>query len=145
MNKLILFVISLPISFQFIASDIEGHSDVHDLMAYVLDPAAEVIWDSAGYVITEEGEFNLEPTDEEGWNKVKYGAKVISESSFLLSLPDRAVDQTQWIALSTMLKGIGESAFKAAENQDSEELFKIGAELYQVCVACHQAYWIKEE
>ena len=44
-----------------------------------------------------------------------------------------------------MLKGIGESAFKAAENQDSEELFKIGAELYQVCVACHQAYWIKEE
>ena len=29
----------------------------------------------------------LEPTDEEGWNKVKYGAKVISESSFLLSLP----------------------------------------------------------
>lgn len=145
MNKLILFVISLPISFQFIASDIEGHSDVHDLMAYVLDPAAEVIWDSAGYIITEEGEFNLEPTDEEGWNKVKYGAKVISESSFLLSLPDRAVDQTQWIALSTMLKGIGESAFKAAENQDSEELFKIGAELYQVCVACHQAYWIKEE
>ena len=74
MNKLILFVISLPISFQFIASDIEGHSDVHDLMAYVLDPAAEVIWDSAGYIITEEGEFNLEPTDEEGWNKVKYGA-----------------------------------------------------------------------
>ena len=145
MNKLILFVISLPISFQFIASDIEDHSDVHDLMAYVLDPAAEVIWDSAGYIITEEGEFNLEPTDEEGWIKVKYGAKVISESSFLLSLPDRAVDQTQWIALSTMLKGIGESAFKAAENQDSEELFKIGAELYQVCVACHQAYWIKEE
>ena len=145
MNKLILFVISLPISFQFIASDIEGHSDVHDLMAYVLDPAAEVIWVSACYIITEEGEFNLEPTDEEGWNKVKYGAKVISESSFLLSLPDRAVDQTQWIALSTMLKGIGESAFKAAENQDSEELFKIGAELYQVCVACHQAYWIKEQ
>jgi type V secretory pathway adhesin AidA len=26
-----------------------------------------------------------------------------------------------------------------------EDLFKIGAELYQVCVACHQTYWIKEE
>jgi hypothetical protein len=126
-------------------SNEENHSDIHDLMAYVLDPAAETIWDSAGFVITEEGELNLEPTDQEGWDKVKFGAKVISESSYLLSMPDRAVDQTQWVALSMALRVIGERAFKAAENKDSEDLFKIGAELYQVCVACHQNYWIKED
>ena len=145
MKKLFLCVIALPLSFQIAASEIEGHTDIHDVMAYVLDPAAEAIWDSAGYVITEEGEVNLAPTDQEGWDKVKNGAKVISESSYLLSMPERALDQTQWIALSMALKDMGERAFKAAENEDAEDLFKIGAELYQVCVACHQTYWIKEE
>ena len=141
MKKSCLLVLAVTFSFQLLSSE-EG-SEVHDLMAYVLDPAAEVIWDSAGFVITEEGETNLAPTNQEGWDKVKHGAKVISESSYLLSMPERAVDQAQWVALSMALKGMGEKAFSAAENEDSEALFEIGAELYQICVACHQIYWIK--
>jgi len=141
-KKSCLLVLAVTFSFQLLSSE-EG-SEVHDLMAYVLDPAAEAIWDSAGFVITEEGETNLAPTNQEGWDKVKHGAKVISESSYLLSMPERAVDQAQWVALSMALKGMGEKAFKAAENEDSEALFEIGAELYQICVACHQIYWIKE-
>ncbi len=142
MKKSCLLVLAVTFSFQLLSS--EEDSEVHDLMAYVLDPAAEAIWDSAGFVITEEGETNLAPTNQEGWDKVKHGAKVISESSYLLSMPERAVDQAQWVALSMALKGMGEKAFKAAENEDSEALFEIGAELYQICVACHQIYWIKE-
>jgi len=141
-KKSCLLVLAVTFSFQLLSS--EDGSEVHDLMAYVLDPAAEAIWDSAGFVITEEGETNLAPTNQEGWDKVKHGAKVISESSYLLSMPERAVDQAQWVALSMALKGMGEKAFKAAENEDSEALFEIGAELYQLCVACHQIYWIKE-
>ena len=142
MKKSCLLVLAVTFSFQLLSS--EDGSEVHDLMAYVLNPAAEAIWDSAGFVITEEGETNLAPTNQEGWDKVKHGAKVISESSYLLSMPERAVDQAQWVALSMALKGMGEKAFKAAENEDSEALFEIGAELYQLCVACHQIYWIKE-
>ena len=142
MKKSCLLVLAVTFSFQLLPS--EDGSEVHDLMAYVLDPAAEAIWDSAGFVITEEGETNLAPTNQEGWDKVKHGAKVISESSYLLSMPERAVDQAQWVALSMALKGMGVKAFKAAENEDSEALFEIGAELYQLCVACHQIYWIKE-
>ena len=141
MKKSCLFIFAVTFSFQLLASGED--SEVHDLMAYVLDPAAEAIWDSAGFVITEEGETNLAPTNQEGWDKVKHGAKVISESSYLLSMPERAVDQAQWVALSMALKGMGEKAFTAAENKDSEALFEIGAELYQICVACHQIYWIK--
>jgi len=141
-KKNCLLVLAVTFSFHLMSS--EEDSEVHDLMAYVLDPAAEAIWDSAGFVITEEGETNLAPTNQEGWDKVKHGAKVISESSYLLSMPERAVDQAQWVALSMALKGMGEKAFKAAENEDSEALFEIGAELYQICVACHQIYWVKE-
>lgn len=145
MRKLGFFFILLCLSWKGFTKETAEHSEIHDLMAYLLNPAAEAIWDSAGYVITEEGEFNLEPTDQEGWDKVKHGAKVISESSYLLSMPNRAVDNVQWVALSMALKGMGERALEAAENEDSEELFKVGADLYQVCVACHQTYWITEE
>ena len=54
------------------------HSDMHDFMAHLLTPASEAIWESSGYVITEEGELSLEPTNEEEWERVLYGAKVIT-------------------------------------------------------------------
>ena len=112
-------------------------------MAHLLDPAAEAIWDSAGFVITEEGEFSLEPKNQEEWDKVLYGAKVISESAFLLSRPEISKNRKDWIAVSSLLETTGDKAFLAAEKKDVEELFKAGAEIYQVCVACHQTYMNK--
>ena len=53
-------------------------------------------------------------------------------------------DRSQWLGFSQALKAIGEEAFIAAENKDSEELFRVGADLYQDCVACHKVYWIKD-
>ena len=122
MRKLGFFLILFFISLEGYTKKTEENSEIHDLMAYLLDPAAEAIWNSAGYVITEEGEFNLEPTDQEGWDKVKHGAKVISESSHLLSMPNRAVDNVQWVTFSMALKEMGERALQAAEKKDSEEL-----------------------
>ena len=49
---------------------------MHDLMAHFITPAAERIWESAGSVITEEGEISLEPKDDEGWSEVIFGAQV---------------------------------------------------------------------
>ena len=42
---------------------------MHDLMNWVLNRAAEAIWDSAGYVVTEKGETDLSPTTEAKWQK----------------------------------------------------------------------------
>ena len=44
---------------------------MHDLMNWVLNRAAEAIWDSAGYVVTEKGETDLSPTKEAKWQKSK--------------------------------------------------------------------------
>lgn len=138
-SKLSLLTLLLLIIFPSFSAE-EDHSEIHDLMAHLLDPAAEAIWDSAGFVITEEGEFSLEPKNQEEWDKVLYGAKVISESAFLLSRPEISKNRKDWIAVSGLLKVVGDKAFEAAERQDVEELFKVGADLYQVCVACHQTY-----
>jgi len=122
----------------------EEESEVHDVMAYVLDPAARGIWNFSGSYVTEEGEFRLEPTSDEGWERIMQSAKTVSEVSYLLSLPSRSEGRPLWLAFSSSLEVIGDKAFEAAEHQDPEELFKVGAELYQVCVACHKAYWVKD-
>ena len=139
MKNLLLISFALTLS-PFSAANEDEHSDMHDLMAHLLTPASEAIWESSGYVITEEGEFSLEPTSEAEWQRVLYGAKVITESAYLLNIPSRSKGRKDWIILSNLLKDVGNKAFDAAEQKNAESLFEIGAELYQVCVACHQVY-----
>ena len=136
-----LFLLSFALTFSpFNVANEDEHSDMHDFMAHLLTPASEAIWESSGYVITEEGEFSLEPTNEEEWERVLYGAKVITESASLLSIPSRSKNRNEWIVFAGLLEGVGQKAFEAAERKDVDALFEIGAELYQVCVACHQVY-----
>ncbi len=139
MKNLILLSFTLTFSLFNVANEDE-HSDMHDFMAHLLTPASEAIWESSGYVITEEGEFSLEPTNEEEWERVLYGAKVITESASLLSIPSRSKNRKEWIIFAGLLEDVGQKAFEAAERKDVNALFEIGAELYQVCVACHQVY-----
>ena len=139
MKKLVLLFFVFSLSTFNLANEDE-HSDMHDFMAHLLTPASEAIWESSGYVITEEGEFSLEPTNEEEWERVLYGAKVITESASLLSIPSRSKNRNEWIVFAGLLEEVGQKAFDAAERNDVNALFDIGAELYQVCVACHQVY-----
>ena len=139
MKKLVLLFFVFSLSTFNLANEDE-HSDMHDFMAHLLTPASEAIWESSGYVITEEGEFSLEPTNEEEWDRVLYGAKVITESASLLSIPSRSKNRNEWIVFAGLLEEVGHKAFRAAEKKDVEALFEVGAELYQVCVACHQVY-----
>ena len=139
MKNLVLLLFTLTFS-PFNVANEDEHSDMHDFMAHLLTPASEAIWESSGYVITEEGEFSLEPTNEEEWERVLYGAKVITESASLLSIPSRSKNRNEWIVFAGLLEGVGQRAFEAAERKDVDALFEIGAELYQVCVACHQVY-----
>ena len=102
MNALrdLLICISLAfLSFNSFSGEEHDH-DMHDLMAHLLTPASEKIWESTGFVITEEGEFSLEPTDQEGWDEVIFGAQVIIESSYLLTRPERSLGRQDWIAFS---------------------------------------------
>ena len=112
-------------------------------MAWVIEPAADNIWDSSGSVVTLEGEISLTPTTREDWEALKNSAMVIAESGQMLSLSKRALDEYGWKTMSELLTKNGLETFQAAEEQDSIRLFKLGAELYQVCVSCHEAYWLK--
>ena len=116
----IFLFLSLLSSPAFTEEDHDHDHDMHDLMAHLMTPASEKIWESTGFVITEEGEFSLEPKDQAGWDEVIFGAQVIIESSYLLQRSDRSLGRQDWIEFSRLLKPIGERALTAAENKNSD-------------------------
>ena len=75
----------------------------HDLMAWVIDPAADTIWDSSGSVVTLQGERSLAPTTREDWEALKHSALVIAESGQMLSLSKIALDEYGWKNMSELL------------------------------------------
>lgn len=118
--------------------------DVEYLMHYVLEPAADKIWDSAGSVFTEAGEEALHPKTDEGWISVEHAAAVISESGNLLMIPGRTPAAADWTEYSQGLVDTGKTVLAAAQAKDPDALFETGGHLYNVCVACHQVYWRDE-
>ncbi|MFK7865283.1 MAG: hypothetical protein AB8B95_13775 [Pseudohongiellaceae bacterium] len=114
--------------------------DVKQLMALVLEPASDTLWDSGGWVLDASGYEELYPTTDEGWDFVRAQAAVVVESGNMLSLPGRAVDNDAWMIYSEGLSEAGLNAMAAAESQNKEDFFQAGAKLYSVCTACHQAY-----
>ena len=125
--------------------------DLHDTMTWVLDPAADAIWGATGFVITDAGEESLAPTDDEGWMRVKHGAAVLAESGNLLLMEHLLPEATDdagldaWREYATGMTRIAREAMQAADDKDDTALFEIGGNLYNVCVACHQAYARDEE
>lgn len=116
--------------------------DMKTLMSHVIEAAAEVPWDSAGEVVTAEGVEDLAPTDDEGWLHVEAAGATLVEAGNLLLMPGRDPGKDDWKEFSKSLSATGHQVMAAAKARDKEALFQAGADLYSVCVACHQAYVI---
>lgn len=119
-------------------------TNLHDLMTWVIDPAAEAIWDSAGTIITQDSRTELAPTTDAGWAEVKHNAMIIAVAGNLLLMPDKTKNNNHWVEIAQGLSAIGLQAANAADAQDADELFEVGGRLYNVCVACHQRYLIDQ-
>lgn len=110
------------------------------LMAEVVEPAANVYWDAVGTVIDKRGTVEKSPKSDEEWNAVRNSAMLVAESGNLMMIEPRAIDRGQWMALSRGLIDAGERARKAAESKNRTAVFDAGADLYDACVNCHSKY-----
>ncbi len=118
-------------------------ADTKQLMAAVLEPAAEVYWDAVGTVLDETGTREWAPTTGEEWEAVRNAAFVLAESGNLLMVEGRAVDGDGWMAMSRALVEVGRRAIAAAEARDPGAVFTVGGDVYEACTACHAAYAIE--
>lgn len=123
--------------------------DMIETMNWVLDPAADVIWANAGWEITAEGEKELWPTTEEGWNDLIHASATVSEAGNLLMIPGRVEGPDgrgeDWNAYAQALVETGQQLLKASQERDKQAIFDLGGQLYRVCVACHTHYAYPEE
>ncbi len=121
----------------------QATSTIHDFMVWGMEPAADVIWGSAGFILTEEGEVDLQPTTQEGWDAVRNAATVVAETGNLLMTPGYRADTDDWVEYSAGIIRAGLKAREAAMAQDADALFDAGGQLYNVCRACHNKYIIE--
>lgn len=110
------------------------------LMTMVLEPAADSLWDNAGWIESAAGYEELYPTTDEGWDFMVAQSALVAESGNLLALPGRAVDDDAWLIYSEGMIEAGMMAMDAAQRRHEEDFFQAGAQLYSVCRACHQTY-----
>jgi mono/diheme cytochrome c family protein len=113
---------------------------VKQVMEWVIDPAADVIWDSVKSVITEKGTQEIAPKTDADWDKVRDAAATLIEASNALMIEGRARDKKEWMAAARRLGDASNQALKAAQAKNSVALFDEGGNIYKTCAACHAQY-----
>jgi hypothetical protein len=115
-------------------------ADLKQLMNSVIDPAADVIWDSTGWIVTAAGTEHKVPQDDEAWLAVLNNAIALTEAGNLLMLVPRAKDGDLWMKRSREMIEAGEKAVQAAQAKDPQRVFDTGGEVYVACLNCHGDY-----
>jgi len=113
---------------------------VKQVMEWVIDPAADVIWDSVKSVITEKGTQEIAPKTDAAWDKVRDAAATLMEASNALMIEGRARDKKEWMAAARRLGDAANQALKAAQAKNTVALFDEGGNIYKTCAACHAQY-----
>jgi len=117
---------------------------VQQLMNWILDPQADIVWGAVGSIITKDGEEQLAPKNDDEWNAVRNAAATVAESGNLLMLEGRARDNGDWMTMTRKMIDLANECVQAAEAKDLETLFTAGGDLYLACTACHAKYVIGE-
>lgn len=116
------------------------HADVKQIMASVIDPNADIVWDAVGTIVTGDGVEEIRPRDDEEWTEVAQAAWVLTESANSLMIGNRPKDTGDWLRFAQELSDTGLRAARAAEAHDAEALFTAGGDIYLACTACHAEY-----
>ena len=111
------------------------------LMADVVQPTAEVYWDSVQFISDETGNHDIRPETDEDWKRTRDAATKLGELGELLKTPGYAEGRgDDWITFSNSLIEVSKLAEQAADAKDPDKVFEVGGTIYNVCTACHQVY-----
>src|SRR5437764_1399708 len=88
-SALAIAALTRPAAAPQAATSPQVYSSIRDLMDAIVDPSADVLWNSAGTVVDKEGIHDLFPKDDEEWRNVRRAAIRIIEGANLLMMPGR--------------------------------------------------------
>ena len=113
---------------------------VKQIMNGIVAPAAKVVFDSVGTIVSAAGVEELAPKNDDEWAVVGNSAAALVESGNLLVMGDRAVDRGDWVTMSRALADAGMMALKAAEAKNKDGILEAGSIINTSCDTCHQRY-----
>ena len=114
--------------------------NLKQVMEWVLDPAADVVWDSVKTIYTEAGAKDFRPETEEQWNAVRNAAAMLTEAGNMLMAQGRPKGGGDWAAAAQKLVTAADKTLKAAEAKNVNAIFETGGEIYVACRSCHQKF-----
>jgi hypothetical protein len=141
---------------------------IQQLMDGIIDPCADVLWDSVAYIATAKGVEDRQPRTDEEWKTVRNSAITLIEAANLLSMPGRRVAATHgptdtppgngelshaemqqridsthdsFTQFARNLQDAALKALSAIEAKDAQGLMDAGGTIDEACEACHMTYW----
>jgi hypothetical protein len=156
----------------FLWGDMTPVVSAKELMKYMIDPAADNIFEAVGTTFTKRGAVDREPKTDHDWDKVRIGAVSLAEGAYLLKIrrpftppgvennstgPEAVElssaqitakverDPVEWNARIEALRNVALEALDVAKRKDVAELWDVGENLDKACEACHRSYWYPGE
>jgi len=135
-------------------------------MDSIVDPEADVIWNSVATIVSATGIEERAPKTDEDWATLRRSAIQLIEATNLLRIPGRQVakpgeksqnphielepgaierliadDPATWKQLIDGLHDAAAPALKVIESKSVEGLYDVGDKMEAACENCHRHYW----
>lgn len=141
---------------------------VQDIMAHLIDPAADFLWESVSTTVTATEVTEKQPRTDAEWNEVRRQAVILTEGANLLLMDGRhvaregrqledhgtpgnltaeeseraiAMDRATYVSFVQALREVGTSMLHAADDKNPQGIVDAGEQLDQVCEGCHLKFW----
>jgi hypothetical protein len=143
---------------------------IKDIMDAIVDPSADVVWESVATVTSVNGIEDRQPRTPEEWTNVRRGALRVVEGTNLLMMPGRHVarpgeksetpgvelepeeieaninkDRAKWNSLAKGLHDATMLALQAIEAKSPQGVIDAGEKMDIACENCHTTYWYPNE
>jgi len=164
-----LFAVFLP-AFCFAQMDdpIPPDATITEIMDGIIRPATDVLWGATAVYVTEQGEDDRSPKNDEEWNVVDQSRIAMEKAVAAIVEPGRKVDvpgapvssnedlnpaeiealiqrePEVWAAKAHALGETMQQAKAAIAARDVEALSEVGGYIDEACEGCHQHFWYPE-
>jgi hypothetical protein len=149
-------------------SPLKPIAGIQDIMAGMIDPAADFLWASVSSTVTEGKTVEKQPRTPEEWAEVRRQAILLAEGANLIMMDGRHVvkegstledhgtpgnltaeqseqaianNRASFIAFAQALRDVGHSMLTAADAKNPQGLIDAGDTMDQVCEGCHLEFW----
>jgi cytochrome c556 len=139
---------------------------VIEIMASIVMPNAQKIWDAVGVDVTSQGTIEKKPQNDEEWAELRAAAVTLAEATNALVVPGRhaapagtkslnpdselepaqieallAKERPAWVAHAAVLHATAMQAITAIDARNIDKISEVGGSIDEACESCHLQFW----